>query len=130
MHIIIGKVSALEGARQHLDVLGRAHCGAGSGRTIAATRWRADATLRLSEVCRRCLKALRKRTEAAASAGDTAAADAVIALEPADPRRDAALLADIRAHLRRVHTPEPTPLELSGLPSHEYAARLLASLRD
>jgi hypothetical protein len=128
--IIIGKVSALEGAREHLDVLGRAHCGAGNGRTIAATRWRADATLRLSGICKRCLKALRKRIADAAAAGDTAAAGAVIALEPDDPRRDAALLADIRAHLRRVHTPEPTPLELSGLHSHEYAARLLASLRD
>lgn len=128
--ILIGKVSTLEGARWHLDILGRAHCGAGRGRTLAATRWRVDATVPLDEVCKRCLKALRRRVAEAEAAGDAYATGAVVALRPDDPRRDAALIADIREHLRRAHTPEPTPLELSGLASHEYAARLLASLRD
>lgn len=129
MHIFLGKVSTIRNARQHLDVLGRAHCGAGRGSTITATRWRADATIRIADVCRRCLKALRRAVASAAATGDTYAADAAIALEPNDPRRDDALVADIRAHLSHVYAPQPTPRELAGVPSYQYAERLLKELR-
>lgn len=129
MHITLGKVTGIAGAREHLDVHGRAHCGAGSGRTIAGTRWAVDGTLVADGVCRRCLQALRARLAEAAAAGDQAAADAAYMLEPADPRRDAALLADIRAHLTAVHTPDPTPAELAGMTGDEFRRRLLADLR-
>lgn len=129
MHVLMAKVTTIAGARLHLDVHGLAHCGAGRGRTLAATRWRIDGTVELTEVCRRCLKAARRRVAEAAATGDAYATDAQVALQPHDPRADDALVADIAAHLRRVHTPDPTPLELSGLDSYTFRARLLAGLR-
>lgn len=55
---LLGRVSTRAGARLHLDVLGRAHCGAGTGRIRGAGREleRADAPL----VCRRCNRRLRE----------------------------------------------------------------------
>lgn len=109
--VALGKVSERKGARQHLDVAGRAHCGAGRGTIAAATRWAVDATVDTTTVCRRCLKALR----AALAANLTAetAAGAAHMLAPADvaTRRDADLLADMRAfHARLAADAEPAPV--------------------
>jgi len=128
--ILIGKVSVRPNAREHLDVHGRAYCGAGSGFTSAATRWRVDATVIVERVCRRCLKALRRLLAEAAEAGDAAAAGAAVFLAPVDPARDAGIIAGMRDHIRRMNAPEPTPLERSGLDADTYRRRLLASLRD
>lgn len=128
MKVTVGKVSTRKDAREHLDILGRAHCGAGNGRTMAATRWTVDATVNIARVCRRCLKALRTRLAEAAAGGDEYAASAATMLAPADPRADDALIADIRAHLRNVHTPPPTPAETLGITGDEYRRRLLAEL--
>lgn len=126
--INIAKVSTRPAARDHYDVAGRAYCGAGSGITSAATRWRPDATVNVARVCRRCLKALRVALATAAAAGDQYAAGAAEFLAPADPRRDAALVESIRATVRAARTPDPTPLELSGLTQEAYRARLLGEL--
>lgn len=115
MHVTIGRVSTRKGARQHLDTLGRAHCGAGTGITMAATRWTVDGTVHTDTICRRCLPALRTRLAEAAQAGCPDADAAAYMLAPADvaEARDAALLADISAHLTRVHAvPAEDPYEV------------------
>lgn len=127
-HIIIGKVSTLKNARWHLSILGRAHCGAGTGRTAAATRWRVDGSVTREQVCRRCLKTLRRRLAENAASGDVYAQAADTMLAPDDPRRDAEMLADIRIQLTRSGALEPGPLELAGLDPHTYRRRLLAEL--
>jgi hypothetical protein len=99
--VLIGKVSDRKGARQHLDVAGRAHCGAGRGVIAAATRWEVDATVVTDTVCRRCLKALRAAL-AAAAAVHTAAADAAYYLTP--PAQAAARDAELAADLFAFHT--------------------------
>lgn len=126
--IEIGKVSNREDAREHWSVYGWAFCGAGAGRTMAATRWRVDGTVLVAGVCRRCLKALRRRLAEAGDAGDEYAASAAYMLEPQDAARDRLMVADMRRHLRAVHTPDPTPAELAGLDSDTFRRRLLAEL--
>lgn len=128
--ILIGKVSTLPTAREHLDVHGRAYCGAGRGIIAAATRWRVDATVTVAGICRRCLKMLRRLLGEAAERGDVAAAGAAVFLAPVDPAGDAAIIAGMRAHIRRMQAPAPTPLERSGLDADTYRRRLLASLSD
>lgn len=130
MQVIIGRVSARKGARQHLDVAGRAHCGAGNGITAAATRWVVDGTVQLATVCRRCIKALRKALAAQAEAGDLVAADAAYAVATPEQvaAREAELAAAINAHLAQVNIPEPTPAETLGLFGYQYQQRLLAEL--
>jgi hypothetical protein len=120
--VTIGKVSTRKGARYHLDTLGLAHCGAGTGRIMAATRWVADGTVQLTTVCRRCLKALRARLADAATTGDVYAADAAYTLTPADEaaRRDASLLEDIRATLAARWAPPP-PLTWEQQQRHRAA---------
>lgn len=129
--VVIGKVSNRKNARWHLDILGRAHCGAGRGITAAATRWSVDGTIELASVCRRCLKALRVRL-AEQPAGDAYASDAAYALAPAEQvaAREAELIPAIRAHVRAMRQLPPTPAEDAGLEPWEYARRLLAELRD
>lgn len=126
--ILIGKVSALDGARWHFDVHGWAYCGAGRGRTRAETRWRVDGTVEPDRVCKRCLKALRRALGEAEDAGDGYAESAAFALAPDDPEWEARMLAEMRAHIIEANRPTPTPLELSGLDTHAYRRRLLAQL--
>jgi hypothetical protein len=129
--ILIGKVSARPNAREHLDVHGRAYCGAGRGITAAATRWRVDGTVVTDRVCRRCLKTLRRLLAEAATAGDQYASDAAYFLEPAGPARaaaDVAMISSIRATVRAAAVPPATPLERSGLDPEAYRRRLLAEL--
>jgi len=58
MTAIIASVTASPKAKLHLDLNGRAHCGAGNGRTIPTTQIDlADATA--DQLCRRCIKAIR-----------------------------------------------------------------------
>lgn len=65
---MVAKVTTATGARDHYDVAGNAHCGAGNGRTLATTtKPLADANPEL--LCRRCIKAIR-------AAADEAIADA------------------------------------------------------
>lgn len=132
MQVIIGKVSNRNGAREHLDVLGRAHCGAGNGITMQATRWQVDATLNVERICRRCLKALRARLAEASAGGCEYAKGAAYMLEPADQAaaRDRLMLADMRSHLRAVRNPGPTPAELAGLTGDQFRRRLLAELAE
>jgi hypothetical protein len=132
MQVIIGKVSTRTNARDHLDVHGRAHCGAGNGVTMQATRWQLDATVIVERICRRCIKALRRRLAEQAATGDQHSAGAAHMLAPADQAAaaDRLMLSDMRRHLRAVHTPPQTPAELAGLSSDEFRRRLLAELAD
>jgi hypothetical protein len=97
----IGKVTERKGARWHLDIRGRAHCGAGRGVIAAATRWVADATIEVAKVCRRCIKALRAAVAETAAAGDVAGAGAAHMLMP--PAEAAAYDRDLLADMRAFH---------------------------
>lgn len=122
--VTIGKVSERKGARQHLDVAGRAHCGAGRGTIAAATRWIVDGTVALQTVCRRCIKALRA---ALAEATDAAGRDAAYMLTPAAEAaaRDAELAADLRAfHAELAEAARPAPAPWN------HRELLLAELRN
>lgn len=54
----VGPVTTRPGARLHLDVLGRAHCGAGTGRILAPSA-PLDETHR-GRLCRRCVRRVRQ----------------------------------------------------------------------
>ena len=128
MRVTIGKVSTRKGARWHLDVVGFAHCGAGTGRTMAATRWIADGTVELATVCRRCLKALRTRLADAETAGDISAKAAAYVLAPADvaAARDADLMRDLRAFHRELATRNAPPAPLTWEQQQAHRARLFS----
>lgn len=123
--VIIGKVSNRKGARQHLDIAGRAHCGAGRGTTSADTRWVVDGTVDTATVCRRCLKALRAALAEAAATHPAAADAAYMLTAPAEAaERDAALAADLLAfHRQRAADRQPAPIDPF------YRENLLAELR-
>lgn len=125
----VGKVSTRKGARYHLDIHGWAYCGAGRGRTAAATRSRFDGVdVEPVQICRRCLKQLMKALTAAAVSGDAYAESGLFWMTPDDPADDARKLAEMAEHIRACNHPEPTPLELSGLDPDAYRRRLLAQL--
>lgn len=64
MSPMVAQVTTAPGARLHLDNAGNAHCGAGTGRTIATTaRQLADATA--ERLCQRCIKAIRAAADQA-----------------------------------------------------------------
>lgn len=131
MQVTIGKVSNRKGARDHLDIHGRAHCGAGRGIIDPATRRVPDATIDTTAVCRRCLKALRAALDAR-PADDIAAAGAAHYLQtPAEAAtHDSRLADDVRSHLRAVHAARHQPTEATrlGLTGDDYRRRLLADL--
>lgn len=127
--ITVGKVSTRKAARYHYDVHGWAFCGAGRGKTAAATRSRFDGVdVEPAQVCRRCFKALIRALTEAAAAGDAYAESGLFWMTPDDPADDARRLAEMRAHIIDCQRPAPTPLELSGLDSDAYRRRLLAQL--
>lgn len=109
--VVIGQVTQRKGARFHLDITGRAHCGAGAGIILTDTRAEVDATSSRLPLCRRCAKALRLHLTEAAELGSIAAADALYWLTPAPQAadQDAALLASIRGHLAAVWAEDPDP---------------------
>ncbi len=129
--VTIGKVTNRKGARNHLDINGRAHCGAGRGTIDPATRRVPDATINTGAVCLRCRKALRAAL-AARPADDIAAAGAAHYLQPDDEATayDTQLAADIRTHLQAVHANrhQPTEAERLGLTGDQYRQHLLARL--
>lgn len=55
--VTVGQVTTRKGYRLHLADTGRAHCGAGRGRIIAARTLTSD---HQPVLCRRCLKAIRR----------------------------------------------------------------------
>lgn len=61
MQLFTALVTNRKAARRHLDVAGRAHCGAGSGRTLGGTRRQVAGNINLAGVCKRCLPELRRR---------------------------------------------------------------------
>lgn len=87
---IIGKVTERKGARNHLVIDGRAHCGAGRGVIAEATRREVNGDTPAESVCRRsCRKALR----AALAELVASFATALGAMSPAEAAaRDAAAL--------------------------------------
>lgn len=115
MRVTLGRVTTREDARQHLNIHGLAYCGAGTGRTIKATRHEIDGTAVLEAICLRCLPALRRHVAAAAATGDPYAADAAYAIAPADvvAAREAELTADLatfHTHLAAQRNTLPAPL--------------------
>lgn len=129
--VTIGRVTTRKGARTHLDINGRAHCGAGRGIIDPATRWVADATVDPAVVCRRCIKALRAAL-AAQPADDIAAAGAALYLQTPEQAtaHDAALAADLRgfhAHLAATRH-QPSLAERQGITGDAYRRQLLAEL--
>lgn len=138
--VIIGKVSERKGARNHLDVAGRAHCGAGRGTIAEATRRAIDGDLDATSMCRRCVKALRTTLAgviaAAETAGgpmtraETAARDAANLF--ATPAETAARAAELAAGILTFHqarrADEDAELAAIAAGSWDYRARLLAEL--
>ena len=117
--ITLGKVSARKGARNHLDVTGRAHCGAGRGIIADATRTTANGDLNIAGVCRRCLKALRATVAAVVDHFDATTTDDDPAYIPmCDDERAARNLRDLLA----------TPAERAAR-EQQLAADILAAAR-
>lgn len=138
--VIIGKVSERKGARNHLDVAGRAHCGAGRGTIAEATRRAIDGDLDATNMCRRCIKALRTTLAGVIAAAElaggpmtraeTAARDAAaLFATPAErAAREAELAAGIIAAARGRRAAEDAERERIAAGSWDYRARLLAEL--
>lgn len=124
--VIVGKVSDRKGARTHLDILGRAHCGAGRGIIAAATRWEVDGTVLPATVCRRCIKALRAALAEAATVHQAATDAAYVLVTPeVAAARNTALLADLIAfHTRRAAEAAPPA------PAWNHRELLLAELAN
>jgi hypothetical protein len=138
--VILGKVSERKGARLHLEVAGRAHCGAGRGIIAEATRRVADADLNPGAVCLRCRKALRAALagvlDAAAAAGGimtpaeaNARNAANLFATPAElAARDAELAEGIRRQARERREAQDAELAAIAAGSHTHRLRLLAEL--
>jgi hypothetical protein len=138
--VILGKVTERKGARLHLEVAGRAHCGAGRGIIAEATRRTADGELNPGAVCLRCRKALRAALagvlDAATAAGGmmtpaeaNARNAANLFATPAEiAARDAEIAAGIRAAARARREAQDAELARIAAGSHEHRVRLLAEL--
>lgn len=128
----VGYVSGRPGARLHLAVVGRAHCGAGNGR-ISGTAQELTAK-GAARVCRRCVGRIRAIVQEALHAAmrrrDTAATRARHACNAvldalrtdAQVATEAAAGATIAERIRDARTQAPRPLSGLGLLRARHAA--------
>lgn len=140
--VILGKVSERKGARNHLEVAGRAHCGAGRGEIHADSRRQLDGDTDATTVCRRCVKALRAALAAAVAAYDAtdgpmtpaeidAREAASLFATPAErAARQAELAAGIVAFHQARRAEQDAEAERIAAASWDYRERLLAELAN